>query len=194
MLPFEFYVENNCFSFRKKGTILALYGHIDKMSIKKKEIIYRHYPGIEALAPKDQILVQAAQEVLKKAYAPYSGFYVGCALRLEDGHIICGSNQENASYPLSLCAERVALLYAKSNFPNLAIETIAVVAHSSNQLPISPCGACRQVISEVQSRQAETIRLILHNGHSSCLLFEDANTLLPLSFGGEYLSKQQDDI
>ena len=146
---------------------------------------YQHITNLESLDLADLELLKVAKNSLKHSYAPYSDFKVACAIRLDDGAIHIGTNQENASYPLSLCAERVVLLYAKANFPDSPIESIAITVsttHGPVDEPVTPCGACRQVISEVQSRQQKPIRLILNNGAEECYLIDDASWLLPIGF------------
>ena len=120
------------------------------MSVKMKKFNLKSeftvYDSQKAL-PNDVIqLIKAAEEAQKKAYAPYSNFLVGAALRLENGEIISGSNQENAAYPSGLCAERTAIFYASSQFPNQKILQMAVLAGSKTKptkRPIPPCGDCR---------------------------------------------------
>ena len=105
-------------------------------------LTYERFGSWKELSAADAQLLQAALESAAKAYAPYSRFRVGAALRLEDGSIVCGNNQENASYPQGLCAERVALLSAAAQFPEKRITTLALVAERS-EMPLSPCGGCR---------------------------------------------------
>ncbi len=140
----------------------------------------------EELTASDQILVKKAFEVSKTAYAPYSKFHVGASLRLSNGEIITGSNQENIAYPSGLCAERVALFYTGANYPNEQIETLCVVAEG-DLLPIdkilSPCGACRQVMLETEVRQKKSYRIILVSQNGVSIVFDSAVDLLPLAFG-----------
>lgn len=148
------------------------------------------YASSSELSVSDQSLLTLAFEQLDKAYAPYSKFYVGAALELEDGKRFIGSNQENASYPLCMCAERVALYNAGSNEPNLAIRTIAIVARNETSKilePIPPCGACRQVISEYENRHNSPIRILLQSEGSSVYEFSSIKALLPLGFNQEFL-------
>ena len=128
--------------------------------------------------------------MLKSAYAPYSGFFVGAAVHLENGEIITGNNQENVAYPSGMCAERVAIFYAKSQFPNTKINSIAVSAISKNFLiedVVSPCGSCRQVISEYEVKQNENIRILLHQSDDSVIIIKSISDLLPLMFISEKL-------
>ena len=108
------------------------------------------------LLPEDEIiLVNQSREAAKRAYAPYSKFQVGAAVLLENGEIITGTNQENAAYPSGLCAERVAVFYANSKYPDVPVIAIAVTAFTNNkfvQTPIPPCGSCRQVLTETETK------------------------------------------
>ncbi len=129
-------------------------------------------------------LILECEKILQKAYSPYSHFQVGAALLLENGQIITGNNQENAAYPSGLCAERTALFYAKAQFPNLAIKAMAIAGGHQGILtksPISPCGACRQVIAEYNALQKQPVTLILR-GNDFSYLINNSNDLLPLSF------------
>jgi cytidine deaminase len=148
------------------------------------------YDSAEDLNDKDLQLFQRAKEALKNAYAPYSQFYVGAALLLENGVIVTGNNQENAAYPSGLCAERVALFHASSQYPDQKIITIAVSAASKNKVvnkPVSPCGACRQAISEYEIKFRSPVKMIL-GGESGEVYISDAMTnLLPLTFTSEDL-------
>lgn len=146
---------------------------------------YKQFENIEELSITDQELVAQSMEAAKKAYAPYSGYKVGAALRLENTIVVDGSNQENAAYPSGLCAERVTLNTASHRFPKVAGDTLAISAFSKSELvetPASPCGECRQVIAEYASRFEKPLRLILV-GKEQVLIIEDAFNLLPLQFG-----------
>jgi cytidine deaminase len=129
-------------------------------------------------------LVDAAKEAVTRAYAPYSHFQVGAAILLANGEIITGNNQENAAYPSGLCAERTALFYANSQYPDVAVDTIAIAAYTEGMFlekPITPCGGCRQVILEAQNRYQHPVRIILY-GSKEIYLIEKITDLLPLSF------------
>ena len=118
------------------------------------------------------------------AYAPYSNFYVGAALRLANGIIVTGANQENAAFPSGLCAERTALFAAQANYPDQPVSTLAIVARNANGLldePVSPCGACRQVILGVEDRYKQPIRVLLY-GKKGVYSLQSAKDLLPFSF------------
>ena len=143
---------------------------------------------IKALEPGWLKLAQQAHTVADNAYAPYSDFPVGCALELNDGTVVLGANQENASYPLSMCAERVALFSAKTQFPSKTIDKLFIIApNSKSKLPIAPCGACRQVIYEMQKRQSSPIEIVCGSEETGYLHFNDAGELLPNAFGPEDL-------
>ena len=136
------------------------------------------------LSPMDQALMEKAEKATEAAYAPYSEFHVGAAVQLDNGEVILGNNQENIAYPSGLCAERVAVFAAMANFPNAVIETIAVYAHSDRfelKEAVSPCGACRQVLAEYESRQGKPIRVILSSG-GKILILNSSHDLLPLVF------------
>ncbi|MFB6454594.1 cytidine deaminase [Chitinophaga sp. Hz27] len=148
------------------------------------------YDDITGLNDADAWLLNEAREVTQHAYAPYSHFQVGAVMRLVNGEIIVGSNQENASFPIGLCAERVALAAAASVYPDVAIDTIAISYHNLNgesAHPISPCGICRQSLAETENRQQEPIRLILGGRSGKVYVIERANDLLPLGFSGSEL-------
>lgn len=142
------------------------------------------------LKDPDARLLARAEEAAKNAYAPYSQFYVGAALRLENGAIVLGTNQENVAYPSGLCAERVAIFSASTNHPNERIDTMAITVNTDKSLivdPLSPCGNCRQVIMEYQHKQRSPIRLILAGQSEKVWIFEDAAALLPFGFEADYL-------
>ena len=155
------------------------------MTNKEIKIAYVEYASLEELQPQDRALAEAAIEAVSLAYAPYSNFNVGAAVRFEDGEIIKGANQENAAYPSGLCAERTALFYANSQYPDMAIKTLAIAACNENGTPsaniISPCGACRQVMLETENRFGKPIRILLY-GPKEVYVVESVASLLPLAF------------
>ncbi len=141
-------------------------------------------------APRAYVeLLDAARTAMKKAYAPYSQFPVGAAALLSNGQIISGSNQENASFPLGLCAERVALFAAGAAFPDQAIRAIAVIAAKIDEQWISPCGACRQVMLESEQRGGQNMDIILTNRSGQIAVIPSAATLLPWCFDGHLLNR-----
>ena len=161
------------------------------MSIRKDIIIsIEEFKSQTELPDQDADLLSAARENAKKAYAPYSNFQVGAAVLLANGQIITGNNQENAAYPSGLCAERVALFYAQSKYPDVAVKAIAVTAISSKidiSSPIPPCGACRQVLTEYENRHHSPMRVILQGERGSIVTLNSASDLLPLKFDSEFL-------
>ena len=150
------------------------------------------YASAEELDTPDRDLLAKAVQASDTAYSPYSSFRVGAAVRLADGQIIIGNNQENAAYPSGLCAERVALFYAQASYPGLAVDAIAIYANSSDfklQKPVTPCGACRQVIAEYEHRHNVKTRIIMANGSGEVQAVNGAENLLPLMFYLEELKK-----
>ncbi|MBR1516640.1 MAG: cytidine deaminase [Bacteroidales bacterium] len=147
-------------------------------------IDYREYASIEALAADDRELMEAAIAATATAYAPYSHFSVGAALRLDDGTIVSGSNQENIAYPSGLCAERTALFAAGAQHPDRRVATLAIVARDpqGSLAEASPCGACRQVLVETQQRGQAPIRTLLYLSEGRIREIADARQLLPFSF------------
>lgn len=141
---------------------------------------------VSSLTDSDKLLVKSAKEICNDAYARYSKFKVGAAVMLANGEIVLGSNQENIAYPSGLCAERVALFYAGSNYPNVAVDTICIIAKGdllAEGMNLSPCGGCRQVMVESEMRQNSVIRVILVNQDGTVSIFNSAASLLPLTFG-----------
>ncbi len=138
----------------------------------------------DELSIEDKELVESAKNATYNSYARYSGFYVGAALRLDNHDIQIGANQENAAFPSGLCAERSAIFAAQSVHPECSIETLAIAARNDNGFildPITPCGACRQVILEMEDRYKKDIRILLY-GERGIYELESVKDLLPLSF------------
>ncbi len=162
------------------------------MEIKKITICYEEYEEGEKLLTSDSILIDHAAKALVGSYAPYSNFHVGAALMLDDGKIVSGANQENAAYPSGLCAERVAIFYANSKYHDMAINSLAITVKAKDFTcddPISPCGACRQVIAETENRQKKPIRIILTGEKGVTRIFNGIESLLPVMFYEEKLKK-----
>lgn len=139
---------------------------------------------LDELSVADRELIEQAMKATDNAYAEYSHFYVGAALRLANGRIVIGANQENAAFPSGLCAERTAVFSAQANFPNQSIEALALVARNDNGLidnPVTPCGACRQVLLGVEERYGLPMRILMY-GKSGVYSVGSAKDLLPLSF------------
>jgi cytidine deaminase len=147
---------------------------------------------INELSPTEQNLLEKAQEAMLRAYAPYSQFRVGAAVLLSNGHIVQGNNQENGAYPSGLCAERVAMFMASATYPNIPVVAIAITASSdviSVDHPISPCGACRQVLLEYQLNQENPIHLLMKGQTGKTYRLQGLTQLLPLYFNEEGLKK-----
>lgn len=145
------------------------------------------------LTEQEQQLLKAAAEACSRAYAPYSEYHVGAALLLDNGEVVTGSNQENAAYPSGLCAERVAMFYASSRYPGAKIKILAITAHSGNFIidqPVTPCGSCRQVMSEYENRQNMPLKIILRGEKGRILVLKGTESLLPLAFHAGELKKQ----
>jgi len=151
----------------------------------KIESILTVFDNLNELPSDILELMQKAIEARQKAYAPYSKFYVGAAILLDNGEIIIGSNQENASYPSGLCAERTAVYYAGAKYPNAKMLKMAITAASQNQQtdsPIPPCGACRQALVEYEVRQKEPIEIYFMGETGKVVKSESLANLLPLVF------------
>ena len=139
---------------------------------------------LDELTVADRELIERAMKATDNAYAEYSHFYVGAALRLANGRIVIGANQENAAFPSGLCAERTAVFSAQANFPDQSIDALALVARNDNELidnPVTPCGACRQVLLGVEERYGLPMRILMY-GKSGVYSVGSAKDLLPLSF------------
>jgi cytidine deaminase len=152
-------------------------------------IIIEEAASLDTLSDREQQLINLAREAATKAYAPYSKFHVGAALLLDNGEMISGSNQENAAYPDGLCAERVALFAAGSNYPDSAIELLAVAGMKNDEFlkePAYPCGSCRQVMVETENRFNKPIRILMY-GKNHIHIANSVRDLLPLSFDGSFL-------
>ena len=148
------------------------------------------YDSLEDLSDKDKSLLLQAKNSLEDAYAPYSNFKVGAAVLLENGKVILGNNQENAAYPLSLCAERVALFAATSVNPDVSISAIAITCKSQNHVldrPATPCGSCRQAIVEKENLHDSPIKIILQGEKGPVYVVHSIKDLLPLSFDANFL-------
>ena len=154
------------------------------MEKKTLTIPYEEYSSIEELGAADRALLEAAIDALKGSYAPYSRFNVGAAVRLADGTVVKGANQENAAYPSGLCAERTAMFAASAQHPGVPFEAIALICAREGQLmpnPASPCGACRQVMAQYEREAGKPMRIIMGSG-GPILTFEGVASLMPLVF------------
>jgi len=151
------------------------------------------YENQEELPAADRELLKAAKQAISQAYAPYSAYQVGAAVLLDNGLIITGNNQENAAYPSGLCAERGALFYASSQYPDVPVKAIAITARARDfrvESPVAPCGACRQVLAETESRFNNNIRLIMTGDNGKIHVAEGIGNLLPFMFQAEGLKKK----
>jgi len=156
---------------------------------KSIKISYHEIGTISELYEMDKQLVDLALRAADRAYAPYSAFKVGAAVLLEGGIIVSGSNQENAAYPSGLCAERVAVFAASSDYPDRIIEKIAVVSkdHNGQIRAVTPCGSCRQVLYEYETKQGEPIRILIFGKDEVLIEFKDIRSLLPFGFSKEQM-------
>ena len=157
---------------------IQMHMEIKEISIKY-EILHE-----EELKEKECILIETAKKACLGSYSPYSNFKVGCGILMKNGKIIESNNQENIAYPSGLCAERVGLFYAKSTYPQTAIEMLAIAAKEANDFtrnPITPCGSCRQVMLEYATQQENPISLLLYG---RCYIYKIHNVreLLPFQF------------
>lgn len=142
--------------------------------------------ALEELSADDLQLVEVAKAMTETSYSPYSHFQVGAALRLADGQIFRGSNQENAAYPVGLCAERTAFFAAGANAPDVPPVAIAIAAQTQGHFlaqPAAPCGMCRQALLEAETRFNQDIRVLLY-GTEGVLVVKSFKDLLPLNFDG----------
>jgi len=167
------------------------------MALLHLQLDYERFAGDAELPPDEFALLQKAREATGRAYAPYSQFRVGAAIRLVNGHIIVGANQENASFPAGLCAERVALSAVTSQFPGVVIRAIAISylpSQGNADHPISPCGICRQTLVEYELVQQQPIRIILGGSTGEIIVVPAAQLLLPFSFTLHDLTGQHSSI
>jgi cytidine deaminase len=160
---------------------------MEKRSISFDLLIY---DTLDELSESEKELMQIAVAVRENAYAPYSQFMVGAAVLLANEEIVIGNNQENASYPSGLCAERVALFQAGAKYPKVEIKTIAISASSKIHKvdrPAAPCGNCRQAIAEYEQKQNSPISILMMGDSGKIFKCESLEDILPLAFGSSYL-------
>ena len=146
--------------------------------------------AVEELTQQDREVVDAARKATANSYAVYSGFNVGAAVRLSNGIVVSGTNQENAAYPSGMCAERTTLFWANSQYPDKPVEVLAIAARTADgelERPITPCGACRQVVLETEKRFNTPVRIILYGTKECYLIDGGVKALLPLSFDAGFL-------
>lgn len=142
------------------------------------------------LGTQDAALLRHAHEAARNSYAPYSKFHVGAAVRLSNGVIVKGNNIENAAYPSGLCAERVALFSAQAQYPDVPVEAIAITAFSDKtevNEPVAPCGACRQVMVEVEQLSKRPLRILCQGDKGPVMAFDGIETLMPFIFLDKFL-------
>ena len=154
------------------------------MSEKTLTIQYQEFGSVAEMTPEDQALVAAALDAQKGSYSPYSNFQVGAALRLAEGTVVQGANQENAAYPSGLCAERTAMFYANAHYKDVPFESLAIAGSDHGVLcesPASPCGACRQVMAEYQRKSGKPMSVILV-GSQRIRKFWKVDDILPFIF------------
>lgn len=157
---------------------------------KEFTLTYEELESDAELLPADAELLRVAREATAHAYAPYSHFRVGAAARLASGVVITGTNQENASFPAGICAERTLLSVAGAQYPGVPIETLAISYHNENGVsdrPISPCGICRQSLQEFEQRTQRTMRVILGGETGKVIVLDRAVLLLPFAFSADEL-------
>ncbi len=150
------------------------------------------YETIDELNMQQKDLMLKAVEARKMAYAPYSNFHVGAAVLLENGEVVIGNNQENASYPSGLCAERVAIFHAGAKFPGVKILSVAISATSNDYVvdkPAAPCGNCRQAMSEYEVKQKKPIELLMMGEIGKIIKCHSISAILPLAFNSSFLDK-----
>ena len=139
---------------------------------------------MEELDEKDRTLVEEAISATDNSYSPYSRFRVGAALRLADGRVVKGANQENAAFSITICAERTAIYAAQAQYPDQPITSLAIAARNEEgftEEPVSPCGMCRQAMVEVEQKYSQPIRILLY-GRKGVYVMNSVSNLMPLSF------------
>lgn len=157
------------------------------MEDKKLQINYRETNLLGDFDQAHQTLIAETIAFAQNAYAPYSEFKVSAALILDNGKILKGTNVENASYPVGICAERTLVSHAVSNYPTNIIQTIAIYVDKDLPNPVPPCGLCRQTLLEVEKRQKKSIKILLVGKNGTIIQFEKCSDLLPLAFNGDFL-------
>ncbi len=167
-------------------------GFFTLKQMKKEEYHFAYivHTSIDELDKEDALLVNKARATTQQAYAPYSEFCVAAVAKLSNEVIVTGTNQENASYPAGICAERVLLSTISSLYPTISVDTIAISYHNKkgeSNHPFSPCGICRQSLIESEERTKKAIRLILSGMTGQVIVIEKSTQLLPLSFGSSDL-------
>jgi cytidine deaminase len=176
---------------KKTGTYGAcMWSHLSRIyytMINKLDfsISYTTYDHLQELNKEDQLLCISAKDALKTSYSPYSNFKVAAAVKLTNGSVITGSNQENIAYPSGLCAERVALFSIGAAYPDAVIESMAITAHTGNfkiEQPVTCCGACLQVMAEFEQKQKKEIEVIFYCIDGQILKVKGIKSLMPFGF------------
>ena len=154
------------------------------MTERQIQISYQEYKSIEEMNPEDRELAAEAIKAMQGAYAPYSHFHVGAAVRMSNGQIVRGANQENAAFPSGLCAERTAMFAAGARYPDKDMQSIALAGGVMGRLgsqPATPCGACRQVMAQYQAKSGKPMSVIMISAEK-VWKFEKVDDILPLIF------------
>ena len=154
------------------------------MTERQIQISYQEYKSIDELNPEDRELAAEAIKAMQGAYAPYSHFHVGAAVRMSNGQIVRGANQENAAFPSGLCAERTAMFTAGARYPDKDMQSIALAGGVMGRLgsqPATPCGACRQVMAQYQAKSGKPMSVIMISAEK-VWKFEKVDDILPLIF------------
>ena len=154
------------------------------MTTKEINIAYQEYKSVDELNPEDRELAAEAIKAMEGAYAPYSHFHVGAAVRMSNGQIVRGANQENAAFPSGLCAERTAMFAASARYPDKDMLSIAIAGGVMGRLghePATPCGACRQVMAQYQAKSGKPMSVIMISA-DKVWKFEKVDDILPLIF------------
>ena len=170
---------------RLNQVVITLFYIVTQMKVVEYISKVEVYDGPDELNAADRSLWEHSIKAAETAYAPYSQFHVGAAVRLANNEIVYGNNQENAAYPSGMCAERVALFHVNAIKPQEIIEAIAVTAMSivyKTDQPITPCGGCLQVMAEMEKKQKKPIRVILCGSSGTALVSASVSQLLPLQF------------
>jgi cytidine deaminase len=160
--------------------------------LKKHQLVidYSVYATLGDMDSEDIALMEQAVKARANAYAPYSNFQVGAAVLLENGEVVIGNNQENASYPSGLCAERVAIFHAGAKFPGVIVKAVAITATSKNFVvdePAAPCGNCRQAMIEYEQKQKQPVKILMMGEKGNVIKFNSLSDILPLAFDNTFL-------
>lgn len=155
------------------------------MEIQHENITYTKYDSIDEMPADLRALLTHAETAAKLAYAPYSEFFVGAAVRLANGKVVTGSNRENSSFPAGICAERTALAAAGHQYPGVAVEAMAITVYSEKYEAfeaLPPCGVCRQVMNETEMLQDNPMEVVFSGMKGTAIRVLGMHNLLPFSF------------